>query len=248
MLNPADIFSGLKIPIVEIFQSISGEGVSAGNVVTFVRVAGCDLRCAWCDTKYSFKESGDGVEMLTADEIADRLEHIGSQEVICTGGEPLEEGKLKRYLPAFIQGRGFSVRIETSGGSALYSQEELDVFKLSKESRPVYTMDVKCPASGMESYNRPQNLMGLDKRDELKFVVANNDDLNYVFNYIQANKVHLKSNQIVLNYSPVFESISADYLVEYLKEKARFFQQEGLFARLSLQIHKYIWPPHQRGV
>ncbi len=249
MNNLLNEFSLTRIPIVEIFHSISGEGISAGDVVTFVRVAGCDLRCTWCDTKYSFKENGTGISQLLPEEIAIKLSEIGTLEIICTGGEPLEQNKSKRYLPAYLQSKGFNVRIETSGGSDLYSEIELDFFNLDKTNRPVYTMDIKCPGSGMSEKNNFENIGLLDRRDELKFVVADEEDLDYAMNKIQEFRNELSEKRIMLNFSPVFESMeSLTACWEFLKEKTPYFQEKKLLARLSLQIHKFIWPPHQRGV
>lgn len=240
-------FENQKIPIVEIFQSISGEGISAGNLVSFVRVAGCDLRCSWCDTKYSFQESGSGVEQMLPLEIVDQLTDIGCNEVICTGGEPLEEGKLKRYLPAYLASKNFSIRIETSGGSSLYTDEELSNFNISREDI-IYCMDVKCPGSGMSDRNRLENISQLEEEDEIKFVVSNKKDLDFAIEVMEMYKNNLSENQIAINISPVFGQMSALDIVAFMKENNNYFEQNDLWVRLSLQIHKYIWPQHQRGV
>ncbi|QQS52311.1 MAG: radical SAM protein [Bacteroidota bacterium] len=241
-------FHDTKIPMVEIFHSISGEGVSAGNLTTFVRAAGCDLRCTWCDTKYSFKETGHDVPMMQPQEIMNQVALFGCSEVICTGGEPLEIEKTKRYLPAYLQQSGYRVRIETSGGSPLYSSEELLFFNLTELSRPVYTMDIKCPSSGMESRNLFSNIEQLDVRDELKFVVANQHDLDYAMEVIAKYQRHFSQSQLTLNFSPVFDAIELPVLVEFLKLHNKIFEEKRLKVRLNLQIHKFIWPPHQRGV
>ena len=241
-------FLSTKIPMVEIFHSISGEGVSAGNIVTFVRVAGCDLRCTWCDTKYSFKTRGHNVPQMLPEEILAQVKKIGTREIICTGGEPLEHDTFKRYLPAYLQANGFKVRIETSGGSLLYNKEELDVFNLSIERRPQYTMDIKCPASKMEQHNKYENLQHLDKRDELKFVVASDEDLTFSMKVIKDHVLKFSKSQITLNFSPVFEAMEPAYLAGFLKQNSAYFESKKLLARLSLQLHKFIWPPHQRGV
>lgn len=241
-------FHTTKIPMVEIFQSVSGEGVSAGEIVTFVRVAGCDLRCTWCDTKYSFKESGGGVEQMIPETVIERLRDFGSNEIICTGGEPLEHNKSKRYLPLYLQSEGFKVRIETSGGSDLYTKGELEYFKLKELLRPVYTMDIKCPASGMQAHNNYNNFNLLDERDELKFVVADDADLAFAVDVIDCYKLLLAAKEITINFSPVFESMTPQYLVDFLKRKTAYFGKEKLKTRLSLQLHKFIWPPHLRGV
>ncbi len=244
----ANEFLVSRIPIVEIFNSISGEGVSAGRIVTFVRVAGCDLRCVWCDTKYSFKTEGEGVEQLSPEQIVSRVDHYKTTNVICSGGEPLEHGYAKRLLPAFLHSKGFFVRIETSGGSLLYNLEELKEFNLNDESRPVYTMDIKCPGSKMEERNILDNILGLDRRDELKFVITGQEDFKYSIDVINEYSRHLSQQKIDLNFSPVFGAITPKELTELLLENRELFKEKNLRTRLSLQLHKFIWPPHQRGV
>lgn len=240
-------FTETKIPIVEIFQSISGEGLSSGNIVTFVRVAGCNLRCTWCDTKYSFKESGGSVEQLLPDEIINRVKAFGSNDIICTGGEPLEEEKSKRYLPLYLASNEFSVHIETSGGSVLYSLQELEAFN-TERSKISYCMDIKCPGSGMDKHNIFGNIPKLIEKDELKFVVKDQTDLDFSLVIIEKYKNHLAIENIALNFSPVFGSIEPVQIVEFIKQHNTFFEENELWPRLNLQLHKYIWPVHQRGV
>jgi 7-carboxy-7-deazaguanine synthase len=241
-------FHKQSIPMVEIFQSISGEGASTGNIVSFVRVAGCDLRCTWCDTKYSFKTEGEEVLKMLPNEILSEIGQLGNKEIICTGGEPLEPGLNKRLIPAFLQSKGYKVRIETSGGSPLYSTGELAIFDLDSSIRPVYTMDVKCPASRMEKHNRFENFRLLDNRDELKFVVADEVDLDYSLSVIEEYRELLSQNEVLLNFSPVFEALEPKALVDWILERNSWFEKNKLKVRLSLQTHKYIWAPHQRGV
>lgn len=240
-------FETTKIPVVEIFQSISGEGVSSGNLVSFVRTAGCDLRCTWCDTKYSFNTTGEEVEQLLPDEIASRLEKLGSNEIICTGGEPMEEGTNKRYLPLYLASLEFSVHIETSGGSPLYTQEELSEFNIDRDEIS-YCMDIKCPGSGMSHKNILSNIKLLEEKDELKFVVRDEADLDFAMEITQNHAVHLSENDIALNFSPVFGQLEAVGIVEFLKKNTGYFEENELWPRLNLQLHKFIWPPHKRGV
>ena len=242
-----ELFETTPIPIIEIFQSISGEGISAGNIVVFVRAAGCNLRCTWCDTKYGFPESGDGVRMLLPDEIIEEIDSFGSKEIICTGGEPLEENKVKRLLPIYLAENGYKVRIETSGASILYLPEEHALFPDVKGNL-TYCMDIKCPGSGMIHKNILKNITQLRNGDELKFVVKDTIDLDFGFDVIEAYKQHLSTEQIAVNFSPVFDAIKAIEIVDYLKSKTEYIIQNNLWVRLSLQIHKYIWPPYMRGV
>jgi 7-carboxy-7-deazaguanine synthase len=240
-------FENTRIPIIEIFQSISGEGISAGNIVTFIRVAGCNIRCSWCDTKYSFVESGNGVEDLLPSEILDKVRSFGSSKIICTGGEPLVEGRPKRMLPAWLAANNLKIRIETSGASLLYSMDELQLFGITKKEID-YCMDIKCPGSGMANQNILNNITNLTQGDELKFVVKDQNDIHYAFKIIDEYKFHLSSNGIALNFSPVFGEIEATEIVEFLKLKNSYFINHNLWPRLSLQLHKYVWDPHERGV
>jgi len=240
-------FEHSKIPVIEIFQSISGEGISAGDIVTFVRVGGCNLRCTWCDTKYSFAETGSDVKSMLPSEILDAVDKLGSNQVICTGGEPLEGDKSKRYVPAFLAANRFSIRIETSGASPLYTDEELKAFDADRAAIS-YCMDIKCPGSGMSERNLYENIFHLTKGDELKFVVQNLTDLQYSMTIIEKYKHHLSENEIALNFSPVMEAIHPVEIVEYLKENTAYFEENKLWPRLSLQLHKFVWSPQQRGV
>jgi 7-carboxy-7-deazaguanine synthase len=109
-------------------------------------------------------------------------------------------------------------------------------------------MDVKCPGSGMVYQNILTNIALLKKEDELKFVVKDKTDLNFCFDVIDAYKQTLSENQIAINFSPVFDAIAPLEIVEFLKQKTKFIVENQLIVRLSLQIHKYIWPPFMRGV
>ncbi|MBN2484505.1 MAG: radical SAM protein [Bacteroidales bacterium] len=240
-------FENTPLPVTEIFQSISGEGISSGNVVVFVRLAGCNLRCTWCDTKYSLEEKAPGTVLLLPGEILHQVKSFGINEVICTGGEPLEEDKPKRALPLYLAANGVKVRIETSGASPLYTLEEFNAFA-GAEPNIQYCMDVKCPASKMVYKNNLKNIALLRQGDELKFVVQDQTDLNFSFDVIEAYKFHLSEKKIAINFSPVFGAIKPVEIVNFLKEKANYSCENSLWVRLSLQIHKYIWPPHKRGV
>lgn len=245
-----DKFEQIKIPVVEIFSSISGEGISSGEVVSFVRVAGCNLRCHYCDTQYSYDEIGEGKCYLTPEEIVKELHKLGCEKIICTGGEPLELGKVKRLLPLYLAVQGFDVRIETNGASPLYTTDEIAQLGVDSDELMVhYTMDVKTPSSGMADHNIIQdNFNKLKKGDEVKFVVGSEEDIAFAMDVIHSQMESLAQNEVILNFSPVFGQMEPARLVEVIKNQNRFFQNYQLQVRLSLQIHKYIWPPEARGV
>lgn len=239
-----------RIPVVEIFNSISGEGISAGEIYTFVRTAGCNLRCEYCDTKYSYDEGSLNNEMMTPDEILSRVMEIGCSKVLCTGGEPLEEGKAKRYLPIYLSSKGLKVRIESNGSCPVYTEKEIKSFiNTMQECSLNYVLDVKCPCSGMAGSNIfEENFKVLKPGDELKFVVGNSKDIDYTIEVLDKYKEILSGNKVAINYSPVFGMCDPKDLVEILKEKDKYFACNDLNVRLSLQVHKYIWPPDKRGV
>lgn len=243
-------FEEVRIPIVEIFNSISGEGISAGEVVTFLRVAGCNLRCSYCDTTYSYEEFDDEYQLMTPQEILEILRQYNCNKIICTGGEPLEIAKDKRYLPLYLLEQGYEVRIESNGSCPIYSQEELRKFVIKDGSNRLnYTLDVKAPSSNMSEHNIfVENFINLTTGDELKFVVANNEDLKYAKEIIDKYKDILAKKGVIINFSPVFEVIEAEEIVEFLKENNSYFIDNDLQTRLSLQLHKFIWNPEAKGV
>jgi 7-carboxy-7-deazaguanine synthase len=242
-------FKQCKIPVVEIFTSISGEGISAGEVLTFIRTAGCNLRCCYCDTTYSYDEKASTNEFLTAEEIVERLKKIGAFKLLCTGGEPLETGKAKRYLPLYLASRGFDVRIETNGSCPVYSNEEFAAFTDGKALSLHYVLDVKCLGSGMDEHNIfEENFSMLHLGDEIKFVVASQEDIDYALAVLNKYKDIFSAKEVVINFSPVFQSIETKDIVKMLVEKNSYCMAAGLRVRLSLQIHKIIWPPEMRGV
>ncbi len=242
-------FKNNKLEIVEIFKSISGEGISAGEIVAFVRVAGCNLRCSYCDTKYSYIEDSSDNLFLYPQEIVDTLNELEVKKVICTGGEPLEVDKVKRYLPIYLAKEGFEVRIESNGSCPIYTQNEMISFSYNKEFKLNYTLDVKSPSSGVEEEKFfKDNLLNLSLGDELKFVVGNQADLDYSITFLERHAKVLAKNKVIINFSPIFGVMEEGRLVEFLLNYNSFFLELGLKTRLSLQIHKVIWVVDKRGV
>lgn len=239
-----------RIPINEIFSSISGEGISAGSIMSLVRTAGCNLRCRYCDTTYSYSESENENKMLYPDEVVDILLGYRCRNVLCTGGEPLEQDKPKRYLPLYIAAKGFNVRVETNGSCLLYNEQEIQRFLgINNKLNLHYSMDIKCPDSGEESKNiYDENLRMLNSGDEVKFIVSSDSDMEFALDIIDKYKRIFALSSVVVNFSPAFGKLYPTNIVEMLKKNNEYFEVNKLRVRLSLQIHKFIWSKDARGV
>ena len=227
------------VPITEIFVSISGEGSTSGEIITFVRTAGCNLRCSYCDTKYSFKEDN----YMTIDEIIDVVKKNNTPKVVLTGGEPLF-GESKRTL-AIELAKHFDVYIETNGAVPLFKEQEVE--KVRKNLH--YVIDYKTISSGMNKKDLlTENINLLNETDEIKFVIGNLTDYEGVLEVIEKNKEEISKKKITLLFGCVFEEIQPDELVEMLKEKNDYFVNNNIKYKFYLQIHKFIWDPNERGV
>lgn len=211
----------------EIFTSIDGEGVRAGELATFVRLAGCNLRCSYCDTAYALG-IGDG-EMMSIEEVKHTCAKMGIRNVTLTGGEPLMQcGAVP--LVAALSEYGFQVNIETNGSIDLSQLMQVLLF-----TDGFVTMDIKCPSSGMDHRNLYDNLSLLRPNDVVKFVVGSVEDMDFMMQY--ADMFRCK-----WYISPVFGKIDPVDIVKYMMD------HKLERARVQLQLHKIIWDPDKRGV
>lgn len=224
--------------LIEIYKSIQGESSFAGLPCIFVRLAGCNLRCSWCDSEYTFT----GGYKMTEDEIVAEIEKMAPVKLVeFTGGEPLlQERELIPLMERLLR-EGYELMIETSG--------ERPVENVPKVVHKI--IDVKCPGSGEASRFRITNLALLTKRDELKFVLTNRNDYEFARDFIRNNVLDERAGAILL--SPAFsKSPSPERTTENClldpRELVDWMLADGLNARLNLQIHKYIWEPLKKGV
>lgn len=214
-----------QVVVNEVYASVQGEGTRAGRPCVFVRLTGCGLRCAWCDTSYAFDE---GARRAVDDVVADVVAR-GIDLVLLTGGEPLEQpGCLT--LARRLCDAGLEVTIETGG--------HVDTTLL--DPRVVRIVDVKCPASGMSKRNRWANLAALRPQDEVKFVVQDRADVDYAYEVVAEHRLEAKG--CALLFSPVHGALDPARLAAWLVERP------ARGARLNLQLHKLVWPAATRGV
>jgi 7-carboxy-7-deazaguanine synthase len=213
-----------SLVIHEIYASIQGESTFAGLPCVFVRTTGCNLRCVWCDTPQAFH---GGTRMARQDVLARALA-FGTPLVELTGGEPLlQPGAFP--LMAELCDRGVTVLVETSG--------EADVARV--DSRVHKVMDLKCPASGESHRNRWSNLEHLSPRDEIKFVLSDRGDYEWMRAVIEERQLLARTPKLLA--STVFGKLAP-------KDLARWVLEDKLAVRVQLQLHKYIWSPSQEGV
>ena len=210
----------------EIYCSVQGESTWAGLPCVFIRLARCNLRCRWCDTKYSFY----GGENQTIGEILDQVKAIGVPLVEITGGEPLAQKSCVPLAEALIDA-GYTVLIETSGSLPINTLPDA----------VVRIMDLKCPDSDMSEHNDWSNIESLQPdRDEVKFVIASRRDYEWSRDVVRQYNLTERCKAVL--FSPVFGEVVPKDIVDWILE------DDLHEVRFQLQMHKFIWPPDERGV
>jgi len=212
------------LSINEIFYSIQGESTYAGKPCVFVRLAGCDLRCSWCDTSYAFNEG----RTMSIDDVLRQVDQFGGPLVEVTGGEPLLQEDVYPLMERLLES-GHTVLLETGG--------QIDVSRVP--GAVVKVMDVKCPASGESNRVEWRNIERLGSRDQVKFVIQDRGD--YEFARATVGQHALDRRCAAVLFSPVHGVLNPRDLSEWILE-------DRLPVRLQLQIHKHIWGPNVRGV
>src|SRR5205814_121015 len=225
--------------ITEIYKSLQGESTYAGLPCIFVRLTGCNLRCTWCDSEYTFQ---GGVKMSLEQVMAEvqRLSPDGGLVEI-TGGEPMLQEREVVPLMQRLLDIGYTVLLETSGERPLERVPH----------RVIKIVDVKCPNSGEPDTFHTENLELLNAHDEVKFVLSDRTDYEFARDFLTRHNLHQRVNAIL--FSPAFSkeaSGSRDTSSCLLdpQQLADWMLADRVPARLGLQIHKFIWDPAMKGV
>jgi 7-carboxy-7-deazaguanine synthase len=224
--------------LIEIYKSVQGESSFAGLPCIFVRLAGCNLRCSWCDSEYTFT----GGRKMSLDEVLNEVRKLEPVRLVeITGGEPMLQEREVVPLMQLLLDEGYEVLIETSG--------ERPLTAVPKRVHKI--VDVKCPGSGEGDSFRRENLEALTKDDEVKFVVSNRSDYEFARNFVREHRIE----ELVANvlFSPAFrkdaspERSSSNCLLDP-RELVEWILEDGLNVRLGLQLHKFVWEPLTKGV
>ena len=224
--------------LIELYASVQGESSFAGLPCIFVRLAGCNLRCSWCDSEYTFS----GGEKFSLDQVEQRIAALAPVKLVeFTGGEPMLQERELLPLMDRLLAQNYSLLLETSG--------ERPLAAVPKEVHKI--MDVKCPGSGESGRFHLPNLEALTARDEVKFVLSDRADYEFARSFIREHELATQCGQILL--SPAFTKTptperSAENCVLDPRLVVEWMLADKLPARLSLQIHKFIWEPLKKGV
>jgi len=205
------------VRLTEIFFSVQGESSYVGLPTIFIRLTGCPLRCVYCDSAYAF----EGGKKWAITDVLNKIAEYPSQHVCVTGGEPLAQPQCLDLLDALIQ-QGYKVSLETSG-AILVSQVNPQVARI---------VDFKTPSSGELSKNRWDNLQYLGERDEIKFVIGDDDDFSWALSKV------IELNMIERVGSVLFSPVHGSFQLEAFAERVI---ASGLPIRMQIQLHKYIW-------
>ena len=211
------------LKVNEIYHSLQGESTYAGLMCVFIRLTGCNLRCTYCDTEYAFFEGKE----RSVDEIIEDVKRYNCKLVEVTGGEPLMQDECIKLMKKLCN-EDFMVMLETAGNMPIKEVDE----------RVKIIMDLKCPSSGMMDKNLYENVDHLKKDDEVKFVIGNREDYEWMKKIIV--KYDLQ-NKCTLLASVVFGTLEPLTLVNWILD-------DKLEVRYQLQMHKFIWHPETKGV
>ena len=205
-----------RLKITEIFHSLQGEASNVGLPTVFIRLTGCPLRCFYCDTAYAFT----GGEWMDINSIISKIKQYNTSHITVTGGEPLAQKNCLALLNQLCD-LDYDVSLETSGAILV---DQVD-------KRVVKVLDVKTPASKEDSKNRFENFMFLNAKDQVKFVICDENDYHWSRQFIEKYKLESKCEIL---FSPSHDQLDATKLANWVLE-------DKLNVRFQIQLHKYLW-------
>jgi len=224
--------------VTEIYRSLQGESSYAGLPCVFVRLTGCNLRCTWCDSEYTFS----GGRKMSLEEVEAEVRRLASAGLVeITGGEPLLQEREAVPLMERLLALGYTVLLETSGERPL-EKVPPQVIKI---------VDVKCPHSGEFGTFQEQNLAALTAPDEIKFVLADRTDYEFARDFTRRHELAGRVRSVI--FSPAFRKDASgardsSHCLLDPQQLAQWILEDGLKVRLGLPIHKFIWEPSVKGV
>jgi 7-carboxy-7-deazaguanine synthase len=225
--------------ITEIYKSLQGESTHAGLPCVFVRLTGCNLRCTWCDSEYTFHGGNKMSAEAILNEVKRHSPNRGLVEI--TGGEPmLHERELIPLMQDMIR-EDFRVLLETSGERPL-ARVPAEVIKI---------VDVKCPDSGEGGTFAMENLGSLNPHDEMKFVLSSRSDYEFARGFVRQHS--LAERVCAVLFSPAFRKDAtgardSSHCLLDPQQLAEWMLEDDVPARLGLQLHKFVWDPALKGV
>lgn len=220
-----------KYRIVEKFVSINGEAKAAGELACFIRFAGCNLDCSYCDTKWANSKDVP-YEIMSKEDIYNYIKETGVRNVTLTGGEPLIQENIEELIRMLAADKTLRIELETNGSVPIAKYADIG-------DNVVFTLDYKLPGSGMDGHMVMDNYSYIGKKDAVKFVVSDESDLDCAREII--NRFHLDEITTVYlssSFSRIEPKDIVDYMIEHGMNKVK----------LQLQLHKYIWEPDKKGV
>jgi 7-carboxy-7-deazaguanine synthase len=225
--------------ITEIYKSLQGESTYAGLACVFVRLTGCNLRCLWCDSEYTFQ----GGHKMAIEAVLEEVSRLspGGGLVEITGGEPMLQEREVVLLMQRLMDDGYKVLLETSGERPL-ARVPAGVVKI---------VDVKCPDSGEGNTFCMENLEALSPQDEIKFVLSSRADYDFAREFTRRHNLGARVNAVL--FSPAFRKDAtgardSSHCLLDPQELAEWMIADNVPARLGMQLHKFIWDPAVKGV